>query len=211
MSETKAPPAAQNAARSMRASSSPFTDSSFDPPDLDPSIILAAELGFAIAPVLTQSRCASARSYAGAPSNDIDVITRAAARYPSCNWTLHVGASNLAVLEIDTRIGYVPLSTLCHSSFGRWTQTLQFRDATSRFFIFRSNKQRGRYLDRRFQGIKIHSGNAFLLIPPSNFVGSGGLAYIRLHAPIVDAPAWVLEPEPNSNEREEIPSPLLAA
>lgn len=211
MSKTKVSPSAENAASLMPASSNHFTDSSFDPPDLAPSIILAAELGFVIAPVLTQIRCVAARSYVGAPTNDIDEIARAAARYPSCNWTLHVGASSLAVLEVDTRIGYVPLSTLCRNGFGRWTQTLQFRDATSRFFIFRSNDQRGRSLEPRLKGLKVHTGNAFLLIPPSSFVGSGGLAYIRLHAPIVDAPAWVLEPGPNSNEREEIPSPLLAA
>lgn len=211
MSETKPslPPA--SAASLMPASSNPFTDSSFDPPDLDPSIILAAELGFVIAPVLTKSRGASARSYIGAPSNDIDVIARAAARYPSCNWTLHVGASNLAVLEIDTRIGYVPLSALCRNSFGWWTKTLQFRDAISRFLVFRSKDQRGRSLGPRFKGLKVHTGNAFLLIPPSSFVGSGGLAYVKLHAPIVDAPAWLLELELNSKEREAIPNPLLAA
>lgn len=124
-----------------------------------------AELGFVIAPVLTKSRYASARSYVGAPSNDIDLIAKAAARYPSCNWTLHVGASNLAVLEIDTRIGYVPLSALCRHSFGWWTKTLQFRDATSRFLLFRSNDQRGRSPRRRFKGLKVHISNEFLLIP----------------------------------------------
>jgi hypothetical protein len=152
----------------------------------------------------------SARSYVGAPP-EIDVIAKAAARYPSCNWTLHVGASGLVVLEVDTRIGYVPLSALCRNSFGWWTKTLQFRDATSRFLIFRSNEQRGRTLGPRFKGLKVHTGNAFLLVPPAGFVGSGGLAYLKLHAPIVDAPAWLLESEPNSNEREVIPNPLPAA
>ena len=211
MSETNAPLLTENAASSMPGSSNPFTDSSFDPPDLDTSIILAAELGFVIAPVLTKSRCASARSYVGTLTNDIDVIAKASARYPSCNWTLHVGASGLVILEIDTRIGYVPLSALCRNSFGWWTKTLQFRDATSRFLIFRSIDQRGRSLGQRFKGLKVHTGNAFLLIPPSNFVGSGGLTYVKLHAPIVDAPTWMLESELNSNEREDISNPLLAA
>ena len=82
MSQTKPSLPAENAASSMPASSNPLTDSSFDPPDLDPSIILAAELGFVIAPVLTKSRYACARSYVGALTNDIDEIAKASARYP---------------------------------------------------------------------------------------------------------------------------------
>ena len=77
--------------------------------------------------------------------------------------------------------------------------------------MFRSNDQRGRSLGPRFKGLKVHSGNAFLLVPPSSFVGSGGLAYVKSHAPIVDAPAWLLELEPSSREREEFPNSLLSA
>jgi hypothetical protein len=75
------------------------------------------------------------------------------------------------------------------------------------FLIFRSNDQRGRSLGPRSKGLKVHASKAFLLIPPSSFVGSGGLAHVKVHAPIVDARAWLLELEPNSNEREEIPNP----
>ena len=211
MSKTQSPLLTDNSVSFMPASFNPLTDSTFDPPDLDPSILLAAELGFVIAPVLTKCRCGSDRSYIGAPSSDIDVIATAAARYLACNWTLHLGASNLAVLEIDTRIGYVQLSALCRNSFGWWTKTLQFRDATSRFLMFRSNDQRGRSLEPWSKGLKVHSGNAFLLVPPSSFVGSGGLAYVKSHAPIVDAPAWLLELAPNTNQREDISNRLLAA
>jgi hypothetical protein len=139
------------------------------------------------------------------------VIAKAAARYSPCNWTFHIGASGLLVLEVDSRIGYVPLSTLCRNSFGRWTKTLQFRDATSRFLIFRSVERSGRILGQQFQGLKIHTGNAFLLIPPASFVGSGGLSYVDPNATIVDAPDWLLASAPNSEKCEEIDNTFRAA
>jgi hypothetical protein len=49
------------------------TTSSFNPVDLDPSLILAAERGFVIAPALTLSRFASARSYVRVPMGGIDI------------------------------------------------------------------------------------------------------------------------------------------
>jgi hypothetical protein len=211
MPESTVVPSVDNPTRLRTASSAPVTDVSSNLAELDPSILRAAELGFVIAPVLTKSRLASAQSYVGALTNEIDVISQAAVRYPHCNWTFNVGASRLIVIEIDTRIGYISLSALCRNSFGRWTKTLQFRDATSRFFIFRSVDRRSRSLARQLQGLKIHTGNAFLLIPPSNFVGSGGLAYVDPDAGIVDAPDWLLESEADSGEGKKIPNPLMAA
>jgi hypothetical protein len=168
-----------------------FGKSSLNPVDLDPSLILAAERGFVIAPALTHSRFASARSYVCAPMDGIDSIAQASARYPRCNWTLHVGASGLVVLEVDTHIGYEPLAILCRRSFGRWTQTLQFRDETSRFFLFRSIGSRVRFLGQRFRGLKVHTGNTFVFIPPSWFV-SGLLHWVN-QAPILDVPDWLTE------------------
>lgn len=204
-------PSIENDASLSPTSSAAPTSASSNPADLDPSIVRAAELGFAIAPVLTHSRAASARSCIGAPTNDIDLIAEAAAQYPQCNWTLHVGSSGVVILEVDKRIGYVSLSTLCRNSFGRWTKTLQFMDATSRFLIFRSSEQRGRSVGQQFQGLNIHAGNAFLLIPPSSFGGSGGLAYIDINAAIIDTPDFLLA-EPSSRESKEmIPNSILAA
>ena len=125
-----------------------------------------------------------------------------------CNWTLHVGASGIVVLEIDTRIGYAPLSVLCRNSFGRWTKTLQFRDDTSRFLLFRGAGRRVRFLGQRYRGLKIHSGNAFIFLPPSWFVSdrlgsSRRLVYIDPHAPLMDAPDWMWEPEFSSGGNQD--------
>ena len=125
-----------------------------------------------------------------------------------CNWTLHVGASGIVVLEIDTRIGYAPLSVLCRNSFGRWTKTLQFRDDTSRFLLFRGAGRRVRFLGQRYRGLKIHSGNAFIFLPPSWFVSdrlgsSRRLVYIDPHAPLMDAPDWMWEPEFSSGGTQD--------
>lgn len=175
----------------------------FDPADLDPSLLRAADLELMIAPVLAHSKYASARTYVGCPASDLDLIAKAAAQHRDCNWTLHVGASGIVVLEIDTRIGYVPLSALCRNSFGRWTKTLQFRDDTSRFLLFRGAGRRVRFLGQRYRGLKIHAGNAFIFIPPSWFVSdrlgsSRRLAYIDPDALLEDAPDWIWESEFNS-------------
>jgi hypothetical protein len=191
-----------NAASLVPAPFTSSTTNSFDPADLDPSLILAVERGFVVAPILTHSRFASARSYVGAPVGDIEEIVQAAIRYPRCNWTLDICASDLTVLEIDTRISYQSLAMLCRNSFGRWTKTLQFRDETSRFFLFRSSAgTRVRFLGQRVCGVKIHSGHSFILIPPSWFV-SGRLSWINSGA-ILDCPDWLLEPAPSSGTAEE--------
>ena len=190
------------------ASSASFTSRAFDQADLDPSLVRAAELELVIAPVLAHSKYASARAYVGTPSSNLDLIAQAAAQHPECNWTLNVGASGIVVLEIDTRIGYAPLSVLCRNSFGRWTKTLQFRDDTSRFLLFRGAGRRVRFLGQRYRGLKIHAGNAFLFIPPSWFVSerlgsSRRLVYINPNAPLVDAPDWMWEPEFNSGGSQD--------
>lgn len=181
---------------------------SFEPADLDLSLVRAAQLGLAIAPALAHSKYASARAYVGTPSSDLDLIAEAAAQHRECNWTLNVGASGVVVLEIDTRIGYAPLSVLCRNSFGRWTRTLQFRDDTSRFLLFRGAGRRVRFLGQRYRGLTIHAGNAFLFIPPSWFVSdrlgsSRRLVYIDPHAPLMDAPDWMWEPEFSSGGSQD--------
>lgn len=98
-----------NDATPILASSASFTIGPFDPADLDPSLVRAAELELVIAPVLAHSKYASARAYVGAPTSNLDLIAAAAVQLRECNWTLHVGASGIVVLEIDTRIGYAPL------------------------------------------------------------------------------------------------------
>ena len=190
------------------ASSASSTTCLFDPVDLDPSLVRAAQLGLAIAPALAHSKHASARAHVGCPSSDLDLIAQAAAQHRECNWTLHVGASGIVVLEIDTRIGYAPLSVLCRNSFGRWTKTLQFRDDVSRFLLFREAGRRVRFLGQRYRGLKIHSGNAFIFLPPSWFVSdrlgaSRRLVYIDPYAPLVDAPDWMWEPEFNSGGSQD--------
>jgi hypothetical protein len=197
-----------NDATPILASSASFTSRPFDQADLDPSLVRAAELELVIAPVLAHSKYASARAYVGTPSSNLDLIAQAAAQHPECNWTLNVGASGIVVLEIDTRIGYAPLSVLCRNSFGRWTKTLQFRDDTSRFLLFRGAGRRVRFLGQRYRGLKIHAGNAFLFIPPSWFVSerlgsSRRLVYINPNAPLVDAPDWMWEPEFNSGGSQD--------
>jgi hypothetical protein len=197
-----------NDATPILASSASFTSRRFDQADLDPSLVRAAELELVIAPVLAHSKYASARAYVGTPSSNLDLIAQAAAQHPECNWTLNVGASGIVVLEIDTRIGYAPLSVLCRNSFGRWTKTLQFRDDTSRFLLFRGAGRRVRFLGQRYRGLKIHAGNAFLFIPPSWFVSerlgsSRRLVYINPNAPLVDAPDWMWEPEFNSGGSQD--------
>ena len=197
-----------NDATPILASSASFTSRRFDQADLDPSLVRAAELELVIAPVLAHSKYASARAYVGTPSSNLDLIAQAAAQHPECNWTLNVGASGIVVLEIDTRIGYAPLSVLCRNSFGRWTKTLQFRDDTSRFLLFRGAGRRVRFLGQRYRGLKIHAGNAFLFIPPSWFVSerlgsSRRLVYINPSAPLVDAPEWMWEPEFNSGGSQD--------
>ena len=185
------------------ASSASFITGPFDPADLDPSLVRAAQLGFAIAPALAHSKYASARACVGCPVNGLELIAQAAAQHRDCNWTLNAGASGVVVLEIDTRIGYAPLSVLCRNSFGRWTKTLQFRDDTSRFLLFRGAGRRVRFLGQRYRGLRIHSGNAFIFLPPSWFVSdrlgsSRRLVYIDPNAPLMDAPDWMWEPEFNS-------------
>ena len=197
-----------NDATPILASSASFTSRRFDQADLDPSLVRAAELELVIAPVLAHSKYASARAYVGTPSSNLDLIAQAAAQHPECNWTLNVGASGIVVLEIDTRIGYAPLSVLCRKGFGRWTRTLQFRDDTSRFLLFRGAGRRVRFLGQRYRGLKIHAGNAFLFIPPSWFVSerlgsSRRLVYINPNAPLVDAPDWMWEPEFNSGGSQD--------
>jgi hypothetical protein len=190
------------------AFSAPFATSSLDTADLDPSLVRAAELELVIAPVLAHSKYSSARAYVGSPTSNLDLIAQAAAQHRECNWTLHIGASEIVVLEIDTRIGYAPLSVLCRNSFGRWTKTLQFRDDISRFLLFRRTGQRVRFLGQRFRGLKIHTGNAFIFIPPSWFVSgrlgsSRRLVYIDPNAPLMDAPDWMWEPEFNSGGSQD--------
>ncbi len=180
-----------------------LTTGPFAPADLDPSLVRAAQLEFVIAPVLTHSKYSSARAYVGTPASHLEMIAQAAAQHPECNWTLHVGASGIVVLEIDTRIGYAPLSVLCRNSFGRWTRTLQFRDDVSRFLLFRGAGRRVRFLGQRYRGLRVHAGNAFIFVPPSWYVSdrlgsSRRLAYIDPNAPLVDAPDWLWEPEFNS-------------
>lgn len=176
--------------------------SSLEPSNLDPSLILAAERGFVIAPVLTHSRFASARAYVGGLLDGMESIAQAAGRYARCNWTLHIGASALVVLEVDLRIGYQSLAMLCRHSFGRWTKTLQFRDDTSRFFLFRSTGTRVRFLGQRFSGVRTHSGNAFLFVPPSWFV-SGRLIWVN-QGPILDVPDWLLDPSSDPGAADEV-------
>ena len=197
-----------NDAMPILASSASFITGPFDPAGLDPSLVRAAELGLSIAPTLAHSKYASARACVGCPSSDLDLIAQAAAQHRECNWTVHVGASGIVVLEIDTRIGYAPLSVLCRNSFGRWTKTLQFRDDVSRFLLFRGAGRRVRFLGQRYRGLKIHSGNAFIFLPPSWFVSdrlgsSRRLVYIDPHAPLVDAPDWMWEPEFNSGGSQD--------
>ena len=190
------------------ASSAFSSAGSFDPVDLDQSLARAAELEFVLSPVLAHSKYSSARAYVGTPTSDLNLIAEAAAQHPECNWTLNVGASGIVVLEIDTRIGYAPLSVLCRNSFGRWTRTLQFRDDTSRFLLFRGAGRRVRFLGQRYRGLKIHAGNAFIFIPPSWFVSdrlgsSRRLVYIDPHAPLMDAPDWMWEPESSSGGSQD--------
>lgn len=197
-----------NDATPTLASSASFTTGPFDPADLDPSLVRAAELELVIAPALAHSKYASARAYVGTPTSNLDLIAAAAAQNRECNWTLNVGASGVVVLEIDTRIGYTPLSVLCRNSFGRWTKTLQFRDDVSRFLLFRGAGRRVRFLGQRYRGLKIHAGNAFLFIPPSWFVSdrlgsSRRLVYIDPNAPLVEAPDWIWEPEFNSGGSQD--------
>jgi len=197
-----------NDAKPDFASFAPSTTGLFDPVDLDPSLVRAAELDLVIAPVLAHSKYASARAYVGAPTSDLNLIGQATVQHHECNWTLHVGASGIVVLEIDTRIGYAPLSALCRNSFGRWTKTLQFRDDTSRFLLFHGAGRRVRFLGQRYRGLKIHAGNAFIFIPPSWFVSdrlgsSRRLVYIDPNAQLVDGPEWMWEPELNSDESQD--------
>lgn len=192
-------PTLSDATPSLASPSSSATDS-FEPVDLDPSLVRAAQLGLEIAPALAHSKYSSARAHVGIPTSSPDLIAQAAAQQRDCNWTLHIGASGVVVLEIDTRIGYAPLSVLCRNSFGRWTKTLQFRDDTSRFLLFREAGRRVRFLGQRYRGLKIHAGNAFIFVPPSWFVSdrlgsSRRLVYIDPDAPLVDAPDWMWEPE----------------
>ncbi|MFP5211225.1 MAG: bifunctional DNA primase/polymerase [Acidobacteriota bacterium] len=197
-----------NDANPGSAFSASFTTDPFDPADLDPSLVRAAALELVIAPALAHSKYASARAYVGTPTSNLDLIAAAAAQNRECNWTLNVGASGVVVLEIDTRIGYAPLSVLCRNSFGRWTKTLQFRDDVSRFLLFRGAGRRVRFLGQRYRGLKIHTGNAFIFIPPSWFVSdrlgsSRRLVYINPNAPLVDAPDWIWEPEFNSGGSQD--------
>ena len=190
------------------AFSSLFAPGPFDRTDLDPSLVRAGELELVTAPVLAHSKYSSARAYVGTPTSDLDLIAQAAAQYRECNWTLNVGASRIVVLEIDTRIGYAPLSVLCRNSFGRWTKTLQFRDDISRFLLFREAGRRVRFLGQRYRGLKIHAGNAFIFIPPSWFVSdrlgsSRRLVYIDRNAPLMDAPEWMWEPDFNSGGSQD--------
>lgn len=197
-----------NAAGLSAVLSASSSAGSFEPADLDSSLVRAAQLGLAIAPTLAHSKYASARAYVGCPSSDLDLIAHAAAQHHECNWALDIGASGIVVLEIDTRFGYAPLSVLCRNSFGRWTKTLQFRDDTSRFLLFRGAKRRVRFLGQRYRGLKIHAGNAFIFIPPSWFVSdrlgsSRRLVYIDPHAPLMDAPDWIWEPEFSSGGSQD--------
>jgi hypothetical protein len=206
MSETFIP--TPNDATPSPASPAQSVPGPFDPADLDPALVRAAELELVIAPVLAHSKYASARAHVGTPTSNLHLIAQAAAQHGECNWSLHVGVSEIVVLEIDTRIGYAPLAVLCRNSFGRWTKTLQFRDDTSRFLLFRGAGRRVRFLGQRYRGLKIHSGNAFIFTPPSWYVSdrlssSRRLAYIDPNAPLVDAPDWIWEPEFSSGRRPD--------
>lgn len=117
-------------ASSPSAAASASTNCSFDLADLDPALILAAERGLAIAPVLTHSWHTSPRSFISELSSEIDIIAQASARFPRCNWTAHLGASDMVVIELDMVIGYKNLAILCLRSFGSLAQTLQFGDDT---------------------------------------------------------------------------------
>lgn len=207
MSErTEVHPPIRNAAGPSAAASA-STKCPFHLTGLDPALILAAERGLAIAPALTHSSHASPRAFSGELSSEIDVIAQASAYYPRCNWTAHLGASDLVAIEVDMRIGYKDLAMLCRRNFWALARTLQFADDTLRlrFFMFRSTGTPVRFLGRQFPGVRIHSGSAFLFVPPSWFV-SGRLIWLN-QAPILDVPDWALEPASRLRRRWRIIPP----
>ncbi len=73
------------------------------------------------------------------------------------------------MLEVNHEIGQYLLIELCRDCWEGWSDTLNFQDDLSTYFLFSYEGQRVRFLPSQFDGLKIHAGN-LLLIPPCWFV-----------------------------------------
>lgn len=147
-----------------------------------------------IAPVAAHSRHASLKtSCLCNPTSEPDEIARWAALVSGVNWCVETGRrSRLLVLEVNHEIGQDLLSELCRDCWEGWSDTLNFQDDLSTYFLFSYEGQRVRFLPSQFNGLKIHAGN-LLLIPPCWFVTGTALRYSNVDAKLLKCPAWLLE------------------
>jgi len=135
---------------------------------LPPEIEFAASRGLKLAPSRGMSQFASAaRTPCGYPTSDIVQLRGFAAQFPLCRWSMT--ATDVAVLEYTPSLGHFHLHELCDGDWEGWRETLQFRSGPAQFLIFNYKGQKLRALDRRFVGLRLHSGNGKMLpVPPGS-------------------------------------------
>jgi hypothetical protein len=126
------------------------------------------------------------------PTSDPSRLVPIAREHPDCNWAVETG-NGLLIFEVNSEAGSPVLRHLCQNEWD-WRETLRFRSGATDFFAFHHSGRRVRFLGNRFPGLTSHWNGSPVLLPPSWFVFGPPVAYVSdCEAPVLDAPAWLLD------------------
>jgi hypothetical protein len=162
------------------------------PPDLclPRALELPIKHRWLISPVLARSEYAVHSARIGVPTSEREQIEYWFVRYGAeANWLLETGAGVIA-LEIELSLARHSLAYLAGDDWS-WQRSLHFAVLGKRHVLFEYGG--GLTLPVRYPGLRLHSSNSPILIPPSKTPSSIELRWANLHAPLLPPPNWLRE------------------
>lgn len=162
--------------------------------ELPPDLELALGYRWAIFLARGCSSFALSRPRLSWPTHDRSVIESLYARNLDLNWALQTGhdseSGGVMSLEIDPRYIEMALAHLAHGD-DSWRWTLQFAHQGRRQVLF-GYAEGMRTVGERYIGLRLHAGDP-IFIPPSMDAIGARLEYEDPRAPVLPAPAWLLD------------------
>lgn len=128
------------------------------------------------------------------PTNDRKVIEYLYAHNLDANWAVQTGrhsdSGGVMSLEVDPRYTRMALTHLAHGD-DSWQRTLRFAHRGKWHVLF-GYAEGMRTVGERFIGLRLHAGNS-IFVPPSISDMGVRLEYADPRAPVLPAPAWLID------------------
>jgi hypothetical protein len=153
-------------------------------------LALNQELGLAIQPVLSTSKCFVRSALVGRPTLDPATIERWQREYRDCNWCTPTGlASRILIVELEGDRGWSTAQGLSRGS-KRWMDTTQYRAGRTYFLVYRYWGQPLYQMVQDLPGIRLHAGDS-VLVPPST-LDRMQFEFVRIAWHLQDTPSWLI-------------------